>query len=554
METNIPGINIFAGLPPDPTKGIGQVFWVGNSTTPVPGGVTGVDAAGSAGDAKHPFATIDYAYSQCTASRNDVVYVLPGHSETYTTAADLALDIAGVRIIGLGNGRNRPSIAVDATAATIAITAANVSMENFFIDQTGVDAQTQMFDVGAADFVLKDCEILMADSGGQATECIVTDASSSRMKVINCTFRSTNAGANNAISIEGTPDGIEVIGCHIYGDFADACIHNPTGNVATNLKIHDNYLQNDNNGNHAIELVSACTGEIRGNHLVTDAIATAGDFGACVNADNWYSDDGATDAAAVPFPETVTTGGSTISQVADRLGADADTDAIGALLSGSAGIATIPAAAVPANGVNAFELLREIWAVLNGTAANENGVQTFPSSAAPANNVSLAEVIRSLYDAVAHDSAATTTVQTGLGRRVTKVGDLSSAPDDLFAVTGKCLITLMVGEVTSALATTTSILLMTSTNSVTIANTTDVLNDVVGTLYLVTGDPDDTLNGDVTTVPNVDVAWSQTGFHAPFMINDDNIYMSVGGAGTGKIQWDLFYIPLEASASIASSA
>src|SRR3990167_186018 len=358
MGVNNPGLNIFEGLPPDPSKGIGRVFWVNNSTTPVPCGVTGVDAAGSAGDAKHPFATIDYGFSECTASRDDVIYVGAGHSETYATAADLALDIAGVKIIGLGNGRLRPNILVSDSAATIAVTAANITIENFFFDLTGVDALTQLFDVGAADFVLKDCEFLMADSGGQATECIVTDSSSHRMKIINCTFRSTNAGANNAISIEGTPDGIEIVGCHIYGDFADACIHNPTGNVATNLKIHDNYLQNDQNGDHALELVSACTGEVRGNHFVTDAIATAATLCATMNADNWYSDDGATDAAAVPFPETVTTGGSTISQVADRLGADADTDPVSEILSGTGGITTWKTGAAPATGVSMSEVIR----------------------------------------------------------------------------------------------------------------------------------------------------------------------------------------------------
>ena len=47
---------------------------------------------------------------------------------------------------------------------------------------------------------------------------------------------------------------------------------------------------------------------------------------------------------------------------------DADTDAVGALLSGTAGITTMPSAAVPANGVNLFEMVRDIWGSLVGTA------------------------------------------------------------------------------------------------------------------------------------------------------------------------------------------
>ena len=99
--------------------------------------------------------------------------------------------------------------------------------ENF--DVTGIDAVVAAVDVNAADFTMKNCEILMADAGGQCTEFILTDANADRLKVYNCLFRSPNAGANNAISIVGTPDGIEIVGNRILGDFGDGCIHNPTG-------------------------------------------------------------------------------------------------------------------------------------------------------------------------------------------------------------------------------------------------------------------------------------------------------------------------------------
>lgn len=140
----------------------------------------------------------------------------------------------------------------------------------------------------------------------------------------------------------------------------------------------------------------------------------------------------------------------------------------------------------------------------------------------------------------------------GFGWRVTKVGDLSAAPDDLFTVTGKCLVTLMVGEVTSVLATTSSLALHTSTNSIVIAASTQITSDALGTLYMVTGDPDDALCGGAT--PNVDAAFAKTGITVPFMVNDDAIYQTINGAGTGKIQWDVYYIPLESGASIAASA
>ena len=268
--------------------------------------------------------------------------------------------------------------------------------------------------------------------------------------------------------------------------------------------------------NSSLRVASGLTAYTANNDMQFDRVGIVG-TDALAAADDIIGSTATTAATgAVTTTDTVM---AYIKQLVTQHGTEADTDPISEILSGAAGITT--------------------W----------------KSAAAPATGISLSEVIRAIYNAISADSGASSTVvQPGIGRRATKVGDVASAPDDLFTVTGKCLITLMVGEVTSVLATTTSILLMTSTNSVTIANNTDVLNDVLGTLYLVTGDPDDTLNGDVSTIPNVDVAWSQTGFHAPFMVNDDRIYMSVGGAGTGTIQWDLWYIPLEDSASIASSA
>lgn len=138
------------------------------------------------------------------------------------------------------------------------------------------------------------------------------------------------------------------------------------------------------------------------------------------------------------------------------------------------------------------------------------------------------------------------------GYRVTKVGDVASAPDDLFTVTGKCLVTLMVGEVTSVIATTQSLALVTSTGNQTIAAVTQIAADDVGTLYMVSGDPDLALNG--ATTPGIDAALLTNGSLAPFLMNDDKIYQSINGAGTGTIQWDLYYLPLETSASVASSA
>jgi hypothetical protein len=38
------------------------------------------------------------------------------------------------------------------------------------------------------------------------------------------------------------------------------------------------------------------------------------------------------------------------------------------------------------------------------------------------------------------------------------------------------------------------------------------------------------------------------------LMNDDHIMQVINGAGTGLIEWTLYYIPLEASAAVTSTA
>jgi hypothetical protein len=81
-----------------------------------------------------PFATIDYAIGIATANNGDVIFVMPGHTETLATATALAFDKAGVSVIGLGSGNDRPKITIGTLAtATIPITAASVVFKNCII-------------------------------------------------------------------------------------------------------------------------------------------------------------------------------------------------------------------------------------------------------------------------------------------------------------------------------------------------------------------------------------------------------------------------------------
>ena len=60
------------------------------------------DTAGFGKNPDAPTATIDYAVGLATASKGDVIYVMPGHNETIAAATSLVIDKIGLSIIGLG--------------------------------------------------------------------------------------------------------------------------------------------------------------------------------------------------------------------------------------------------------------------------------------------------------------------------------------------------------------------------------------------------------------------------------------------------------------------
>lgn len=75
------------------------------------------------------YSTIDAAVSSCVASRGDIIYVMPGHTEAVTSSS-IALDVAGVSIIGLGSGSLKPTLTFGATDSRINVTAANCTLKN----------------------------------------------------------------------------------------------------------------------------------------------------------------------------------------------------------------------------------------------------------------------------------------------------------------------------------------------------------------------------------------------------------------------------------------
>jgi len=218
----------------------GKVFWVGNSSTTASLRGEKGESDGNDGTFLAPFSTIDYALSQCVADRGDIVFVRPGYTET-VGSTDLTLDVAGVAVIGLGSGSNRPTLNLTATGSTIAITAANVLMHNFLITG-GVDAIVAVMTVSAADVTLSKLEF--RDVTGQATDGILTTASANRLMIDGLVWVGATAdGPAAAIAIVGG-DRIEIQNFYIAGDFSVSAIDVRT-TLTTGLRVHDGFFWNN---------------------------------------------------------------------------------------------------------------------------------------------------------------------------------------------------------------------------------------------------------------------------------------------------------------------
>jgi hypothetical protein len=229
----------------------GKVVWVHSGT----------GSNGNRGTFDKPFASIDYAVGTCTANKGDIIMVKAGHTETVTAAAGLDLDVAGIAIIGLGTGSNRPTINfTTVVGADMDVDAANITVMNLLFTG-GIDALTGPIDVNAADFSMINCET--RDVTGQATDFIVTDANASRFLISNWKHAgAAAAGADTAISIVGGDDWV-IEDFWIYGNFAVAAIENVTtaaNRVRIGGGVKPSFIWTENSADVAVTMVAASTG------------------------------------------------------------------------------------------------------------------------------------------------------------------------------------------------------------------------------------------------------------------------------------------------------
>jgi len=177
------------GVPVGAEFTTGSVFFVDSNT------------GSNSNDGKTPdtaFATLDFAIGNCTASKGDIIYLMPGHAET--TSA-IAWDVAGISVLGIGHGASRPTITAT-TGATdlINVTAASARLENIIL-VGAASGCTALLDLSAAadDIIIRRCKFA---SGAAPTAQLTIAPGANDGLIEDCHFIGTAAGLAQCISFE----------------------------------------------------------------------------------------------------------------------------------------------------------------------------------------------------------------------------------------------------------------------------------------------------------------------------------------------------------------
>lgn len=193
------------------------------------------------------YTTIDSAINNCVANRGDKIIVLPGHTETLSSATALNLDVAGITIEGMGTGTLRPTLTLDtATTTTIPVSANNITLKNLIFTANYADIVSVFTLTTAKNFKVDSCLVKATATNMNFKYVFDTNATSNDadgLTFVNSTWIEPDSATISLCKVDGTNDSWEVSNNYISiatqssggGMFVIA-----TGKILTNLKCYDN--------------------------------------------------------------------------------------------------------------------------------------------------------------------------------------------------------------------------------------------------------------------------------------------------------------------------
>ena len=259
-----------------------------------------------------PKATLAQALALCTANKNDRIYLAPDHAES-VGASGLAWNKAGVSIIGIGNGANRPTFTWTTTDAVVTVSGANTLIRNIRT-LTSVDECVSMFNVTAAGVTFDAVDFVeTASAQAQAIQWLLTTAAADYLTIKNCFHTQVNAAASAQkwIQLVGVDHARIVDNTFLLVARADTASHLISGSTAVVYCeiARNNILFIGGTITIVINLVTGSTGIIADNRIGSGtAVATAAVITAdgCFMFNNLWADTAAASGLLAPAVDTDT--------------------------------------------------------------------------------------------------------------------------------------------------------------------------------------------------------------------------------------------------------
>ena len=225
-----------------------------------------------------PYATFAKALDKCTTDAMDVVILMPGHSEDVASAAAIAADVAGVTVVGIGNGSLRPTFSFTAAAGTFTITAEDQTFINIEWQAAYADVATGLDISGVDDLTFDGC--WFTESATSKNFVVVMDLATGadNITINKCKFIGADASNDHFITAVAT-DGFYVYDSLFYMNTAQAAvvglIETTGAGTLTNAEIKNCSFRSNVDGANFIDLSAATNSGVISNCYFS-SIDTAG--------------------------------------------------------------------------------------------------------------------------------------------------------------------------------------------------------------------------------------------------------------------------------------
>lgn len=214
---------------------LGDVIFVDSAT-----GGSGAD-----GSSLRPYNSIENALSKSGINSLDTIIVMPSHAETVSAAGGLDIDVAGITIIGVGQGSLIPTITLDtATTADVDIDAANVTIKGLkFV--SNINDLAVILDVNAGNLLVEDC-VFESSSAKECFNFVNLATTVDNFTFRNCQFiqptdpEGTDGAASTGCFYIVDSENLLIENCYFNGAFESAIVHNKT-TAAKNVWLRNCY-------------------------------------------------------------------------------------------------------------------------------------------------------------------------------------------------------------------------------------------------------------------------------------------------------------------------